>query len=212
MAASESATIKRERFQEVYSAGAPPWDIGRPQPAVVAAAGEVTGSVLDAGCGTGEHSLFFASRGLAVTGIDFLEQPIATAKSKAAKRGIAARFLVKDALELAEWEERFDTVLDSGLFHVFSDEDRTRYVSGLRRVLKPGGQLLLMCFSELTPMTPGTPGPRRISEQELREGFREGWEIEQMERAEFEIRPEFTAQWEKPKAWRMVARRVVEER
>src|SRR5215469_9288665 len=57
----------REHFRSSY-AGSPPWDIGKPQPAFQAAADKVVGSVLDAGCGTGEHALFFAARGHAVTG------------------------------------------------------------------------------------------------------------------------------------------------
>jgi len=211
MSGPESETIKRDRFQEIY-AGNPPWDIGKPQPVIAAAADELTGSLLDAGCGTGENALFFASRGLVVTGIDFLEQPLAVARRKAEARGIAARFLVKDALTLGEWEERFDSILDCGLFHVFSDKDRTRYVSGLVKVLKPGGRLLLACFSELTPTAPGIPGPRRVSEKELRDSFRDAWEIERMERGEFEIRPEMRAQWENPKAWLMLARRAAEAR
>src|SRR4051812_40444265 len=39
----------RQAFEEMY-AGKAPWDIGKPQPAFVAAASKVTGSVLDAGC------------------------------------------------------------------------------------------------------------------------------------------------------------------
>ena len=94
-------------------------------------ADQITGSILDAGCGTGENALFFASRGHKVTGIDFLEEPIKRAKRKAAERGLSATFLVMDALALKDLPEVFDNVIDSGLFHVFSDDDRRRYVEGL---------------------------------------------------------------------------------
>ena len=110
--------------------------------------------------------------GCKVTGIDFLEEPIQRAKRKAAERGVPATFLVKDALTLKDWTERFDNVIDSGLFHVFSDEDRRRYVEGLATVLKPGGRLFLMCFSDEEP---GTQGPRRVSKKELHDAFAEGW-------------------------------------
>ena len=89
-----------------------------------------------------------------------------------------ATFLVKDALTLKDWTERFDNVIDSGLFHVFSDEDRRRYVEGLATVLKPGGRLFLMCFSDEEP---GTQGPRRVSKKELHDAFAEGWSIESIE-------------------------------
>src|SRR5207253_11399733 len=108
----------------------------------------ISGSVLDAGCGTGDTALFFARRGCKVTGIDFLEVPIKRAQRKAAERGVQVTFLVKDALTLKDWSERFDNVIDSDLFHVFSDDDRPRYVAGLATVLKPGGRLFLMCFSD----------------------------------------------------------------
>jgi cyclopropane fatty-acyl-phospholipid synthase-like methyltransferase len=205
MAEPGSITLGKDVFENRYSRGAP-WDIGKPQPALVAATTGVTGSILDVGCGTGEHALYFAARGCAVTGLDFLEQPIALAKRKAAERGLAATFLRGDALKLGERAERFDNVIDSGLFHVFSDEDRVRYVQGLKTVLKPGGRLFLLCFSDRTP---GTQGPRRISETELRDTFHDGWEIERMERAEFEIRAEVRqAQFsgQNPKGWLMVAR------
>jgi SAM-dependent methyltransferase len=100
-------------------------------------AGRIAGSVLDVGCGTGENALLFANRGCAVTGIDFLEPPIAAAKRKAAERGLAATFRVKDALRLREWTERFDDAIDSGLFHVFANEGRAQYVEGLKTVVKP---------------------------------------------------------------------------
>jgi len=207
MAEAAPIGVNRERFEEMY-AGQAPWDTGRPQPVFVNAADKFKGSILDVGCGTGENALFFARRGHAVTGADFLERPIALARRKAAERGIAATFVVKDALQLEEWNERFDNVIDSGLFHVFSDEDRARYVRGLGAVLKPGGRLWMLGFSQETP---GTEGPRRVTQTELRAAFSDGWQIESIERAEFDSRPEARAglfEGMNPKAWFVIARRT----
>jgi 2-polyprenyl-3-methyl-5-hydroxy-6-metoxy-1,4-benzoquinol methylase len=116
----------RSTFENLY-AGQAPWDIGKAQKAFIAVGERITGSILDAGCGTGDNALYFASQGRTVTGIDFLAEPIQRARRKATERGLSATFLVMDALLLKDWTERFDTVIDSGLFHVFSDEDRRRY-------------------------------------------------------------------------------------
>jgi cyclopropane fatty-acyl-phospholipid synthase-like methyltransferase len=192
-------------FASMY-AGQAPWDIGKPQPAFIAIADKVKGKVLDAGCGTGDHSIFFASRGCTVTGIDFVEEAITRAKKKAEGRKLPVTYLAKDALELKGWKERFDCVIDSGLFHVFSDADRRRYVEGLATVLKPGGKLFLMCFSDEEP---GTMGPRRVTKKELHEAF-QGWAVESIEPARFEIVPikDMTFSEGGPKAWFAVIRRV----
>jgi cyclopropane fatty-acyl-phospholipid synthase-like methyltransferase len=196
----------RSTFESMYAAGAP-WDVGKPQRAFVVLADQIRGSVLDAGCGTGDIALFLAGRGNQVTGIDYLEEPIRRAKQKAAEQGLSANFLVKDATSLNEWSERFDNVVDSGLFHVFSNEDRKKYVAGLATVLKPGGRLFLMCFSDEEP---GTEGPRRVSKQELQDAFADGWQIESIEPSRFETRPdlkEFTFSPGGPKTWFAKARR-----
>jgi cyclopropane fatty-acyl-phospholipid synthase-like methyltransferase len=200
-----SAAVNREVFQNAYASSAP-WDIDRPQEALLRVADRITGSVLDVGCGTGENALFFAGRGCSVTGLDFLEAPIAAAKQKAAERGLAVTFLVADALQLRNWTERFDNAVDSGLFHVFADESRAQYVDGLKTVLKPGGRLFLLCFSDKTP---GSDGPRRLTESELRASFADGWQIESIEASRFEVRPEARGRFEggEPKAWFMIARR-----
>src|SRR5882672_5107569 len=96
----------RTTFEKAY-AGKAPWDIGKPQAPFVAAADRVVSPVLDAGCGTADNALFFAAQGHRVTGIDFLEEPIRRAQHKAAERGLPAEFLVKDALTLIDWEEKF---------------------------------------------------------------------------------------------------------
>ena len=102
----------------------------------------------------------------------------------------------------------FDNVIDSGLFHVFNDEDRRRYVEGLATVLKPGGRLFLLCFSDEEP---GTQGPRRVSKKELHDAFAEGWSIESIEPSRYEVRPDLkdlTFSEGGPKAWFVVVRRV----
>src|SRR6185312_2240107 len=98
-------------FDDTY-AGTPPWEIGRPQPAlqVRADAGEVRGRVLDSGCGTGEHALMAAAIGLKATGIDSSPRAIALAEDKARERGLSARFLVHDVLHLGSLGEQFDTI------------------------------------------------------------------------------------------------------
>src|SRR6266542_7049232 len=156
--------------------GTPPWDIGRPQPAFLelAQAGALRGRVLDVGCGTGEHALMAAALGLEATGIDASRSAIALAGRKAEDRGLAARFMVWDAFDLPALGVQFDTVLDSGLFHVFDNEDRARYIRSLRAAVVSDGRYFLLCFSD---QVPGDVGPRRVSEDEIRESFSDGWEV-----------------------------------
>src|SRR5215475_9615548 len=167
-----------------------PWDIGRPQPAFVRLGdeGRLTGRLLDAGCGTGENALLAASRGADVTGIDVAPTAIARARAKASGRG---------RLSLT-----IDTVIDSGVFHVFGDGDRARYVASLAAVLRPAGVCYLMCFSDRQP---GTWGPRRIRADELRAAFSDGWAIESITADTFDIHPmDGTTQ---AQAWLAVIRR-----
>jgi cyclopropane fatty-acyl-phospholipid synthase-like methyltransferase len=206
---SDSVTnnsVDRATFEEFYD-GKAPWDIGRPQKAFIAIAEQVTAPVLDAGCGTGEHALFLAARGLQVTGIDFVEEPLRRARIKAAERSLAAEFLLKDATALEAWGERFASVIDCGLFHCLSDDHRQRYVRGLAHLVRPGGRLFLMCFSDEEP---GTEGPRRVSRRELNDAFADGWKVESIRPTRIEVNPEFTDMKFSeggPKAWFAVIRR-----
>ena len=51
-------TVPKATFELMY-AGQAPWDIGGPQPTFMAVADQITGTVLDAGCGTGDHAVYF---------------------------------------------------------------------------------------------------------------------------------------------------------
>jgi SAM-dependent methyltransferase len=164
--------------------GVPPWEIGRPQPAFLALADEglIYGSVLDAGCGTGELTLELATRGHDSWGVDASRLAIQKATEKASSRGISATFRQGDALLLPELGRTFDTVVDCGLFHIFSDLGRERYLASLAKVMAPGGVLHVLCFSD---QEPDRRGPRHISERELRHAFRRGWHVARVAEARF---------------------------
>jgi 2-polyprenyl-3-methyl-5-hydroxy-6-metoxy-1,4-benzoquinol methylase len=157
-------------FAEAYDRGTPPWDIGRHQPVFekLADAGDIRAPVLDAGCGTGENALYLAARGYEVVGVDAVELAVHAARRKAARRGLAAEFLVGDALALGALDRRFATVIDSGLFHTFDDQERPRFVDSLATVLQPGGHYFMLCFSELETRE---GGPRRVTQAEIRAAF-----------------------------------------
>jgi len=176
----------RARFADYYAAPRVPWDIGRPQPAFVAAGDRIAGRVLDVGCGTGDLAVWLAARGSIVTGVDFLPGPLAAARSKAAAAGLAVTFLEMDALAVGEIPERFDAVVDCGLFHTFDDAQRSAYVSALARLLEPGARVFLLCMSHAEP---GTHGPRRMSAEDIRAAFASGWVVESVDPARFEVVP-----------------------
>jgi len=171
-------------FDSAYL-GTPPWDIGRPQPEVVQLEeqGALQGTVLDCGCGTGENALYLAGRGHEVWGVDASPRAIRKAESKAKERSAAAEFLVVDALDLGRLRRTFDCIIDCGLFHVFSDDDRERYVSSLASVTVPGSKLIVLCFSDLQP---GDSGPRRVSKAEIRQAFKRGWRVGSIRPATFD--------------------------
>jgi SAM-dependent methyltransferase len=175
-------------WDDSYAGPPPPWDIGRPQPAFVrlAAAGRLTGALLDVGCGTGEQTILAALHGARAQGIDISPRAIEAARRKAAERGIDTSFRVHDALHLDTLGARFDIIIDSGLFHVFDDAARSQYVTALHAALRPAGHLHLMCFSDRQP---GEWGPHRITERGLRAAFGAGWRIESLAADHFDINP-----------------------
>src|SRR5262245_41320921 len=124
-------------FEEAYQ-GAPPWEIGRPQPEVarLADGDSFRGAVLDVGCGTGENAMYIAALGFQVVAVDAAQTAIRKAREKAVGRTAKVRFKVLDAKELSKLERKFDTILDCGLFHVFSDADRAAYISSLESALE----------------------------------------------------------------------------
>ena len=175
----------RAVFERQYAGGTPPWDIGRPQPAIVALedAGALGPIVIDVGCGTGENALFLASRGHNVTGIDAAPAAIDSARAKARERGLTAEFIAADVLEaLPAIGMSSDAVTDVGFFHALTDEQRPVFVDALAEVLVSSGVYAMLCFSDRVP---GAFGPRRVSEAEIRSAFSgRCWNVREIRPAE----------------------------
>lgn len=169
----------------------PPWDIGRPQEAFVrlAEAGSIEGRTLDVGCGTGTHALYFAERGHSVAGIDVSTRAIERARSKVRDRDLDVTFRVADVLNpdiaLDDALGTFDTVVDSGLLHVFEDDERTAYAERLASVLRPGGHAYVLVFSDDAP---GDWGPNRLSRDDIERAFDDGWRVVDVRNATFDTR------------------------
>jgi 2-polyprenyl-3-methyl-5-hydroxy-6-metoxy-1,4-benzoquinol methylase len=178
----------RERFDSAYETHTAPWVIGEPQPAVLQLerSGLLHSSVLDIGCGLGEHSILLTRLGYQVRGIDFAPHAVEQARANAAARGVDAHFEVGDAFDL-DPATPYDTILDSALFHVFGDDDdRARYVASLHGAVRPGGMVHVLALSDA-----GRGFGPQVTEAQIRAAFsadersREehvhGWDLEALE-------------------------------
>jgi SAM-dependent methyltransferase len=157
-----------------------PWDVHQAQPRLMEleALGGISGDVLDIGCGLGDNAIYLASRGYSVTGLDGSPAAIEEARRRAAAAGITVTFDVADATDLSAYEDRFDTVVDSALYHCLDDDGRQSYIAGLYRATRPGARLHLSCFSDGN--VNGLIAPRdHVPESNLRDNLTaNGWRID----------------------------------
>lgn len=167
-----------------------PWDTDRPQPAIVerSESGDITGRVLDVGCGIGTESRYLAWQGHEVVGVDFSEVAIERARDRADEHDAGSKltFRVADALALSGAAlGTFGTVIDCGMLHTLEAPDRRAYADSLSAVVALGGRVVLVEFGADAP---DDWGPNPLSAEDVREAFDEGWRIEAIEESTFETR------------------------
>ena len=141
------------------------------------ALGGISGEVLDIGCGLGDNAIFLASRGHSVTGLDGSPAAIEQARAPRREPGRcrSVTFDVADATNLTGYDGRFDTVVDSALYHCLDDDGRQAYAAGLYRATRPGARWHLYCFSDgningiIAPMgsVPESEHPRHADRERL---------------------------------------------
>jgi len=172
----DSAYREQGRFE-----GPPPWNIGEPQPELAAliAAGKFRSDVLDAGCGLAELSLALAADGYTVVGIDLTPTAIAAATKAAQERGLTtASFVQADITSFTGYDDRFNTVADSTLFHSLPVEGRDDYLRSIHRAAAPGASYFVLVFAKGAFPAEREEGPNEVDEDELRAAVSKYWEID----------------------------------
>lgn len=161
--------------------GPPPWNIGEPQPelAELIAAGKVRSDVLDAGCGVAELSLALAAQGYTVVGVDVSPTAIAAATKAAQQRGLdTASFVSADITSFTGYDGRFNTVIDSTLFHSLPVEGRDGYLRSVYRAAAPGASYYVLVFAKGAFPADVETKPNEVDEDELCSAVSKYWEID----------------------------------
>jgi SAM-dependent methyltransferase len=169
--------------QEGAFEGPPPWNIGEPQPELAALhrAGKFRSDVLDAGCGHAELSLSLAADGYTVVGIDLSPTAIAAASRAAQERGLAnASFVQADITNFTGYDDRFNTILDSTLFHSLPVEARDGYLQSVHRAAAPGASYFILVFAKGAFPAELETKPNEVDENELRDAVSKYWEIDEI--------------------------------
>lgn len=181
-------TPSQDLFENAYKGEAaelglgtkPPWSIGEPQPEIAALVeqGKFRGDVLDVGCGEAAVDLYLAERGYTTVGLDLSPTAIELAKAEAAKRGLTnASFAVADISAFTGYDGRFETIVDSTLFHSIPVEAREGYQQSIVRAAAPGASYFVLVFDRAgLPNGPANP----VTEDELREVVSKYWTIDEI--------------------------------
>jgi SAM-dependent methyltransferase len=169
--------------QEAGFEGPPPWNIGEPQPelAALAAAGKFRSDVLDAGCGYAELSLALAADGYTVHGVDLTPTAVAAATKAAAERGLSsATFEQGDITSFSGHDGRFNTVVDSTLFHSLPVEGRDGYLQSVHRAAADGAGYFVLVFAKGAFPAEWETKPNEVDEDELRAAVSKYWQVDEI--------------------------------
>ena len=181
-------SLSQDLFENAYKGEAPelglgtkpPWSIGEPQPEIAALIeqGKFRGDVLDVGCGEAAVDLYLAERGFTTVGLDLSPTAIELATAEAVKRGLTnASFEVADISAFGGYDGRFNTIVDSTLFHSIPVEAREGYQQSVARAAAPGASYYVLVFDRAgLPNGPANP----VTEDELREVVSKYWTIDEI--------------------------------
>jgi cyclopropane fatty-acyl-phospholipid synthase-like methyltransferase len=187
--------VKNNNTSSLYIPGSnyqenAPWNIDRPQPALVELfyKHELTNPVLDVGCGAGDLAISIAQRGFSILGIDLSKEAIQICTRKARsltleKQGLL-EFLVGNGLKLSQLNRQFGSIVDTGFYHLFGETEREQFVNELFRALNLGGRYYMLGFAINSPLP---NAPKQVTQLEIKQRFTKsgGWRILELRSAEF---------------------------
>ncbi|UJR24211.1 hypothetical protein I4U23_027178 [Adineta vaga] len=196
MANSDEAPLS-EVFFRLSGSGNGHWEINRPQKVILdlVQRNVFHGQVLDIGCGIADNAIYIAKQinNIHITAIDMVPKAIEVARKNAEENKVNIQFEVVNMLDdLSKTNlklNEYDVILDSATFHVFSNEDRQKYIKNLEKLIKPNGLYIqIVCSEKELQQTQ----PRRIRKADLNELFslENGWKIESIEDTIYETSPE----------------------
>ncbi|CDP86639.1 MULTISPECIES: class I SAM-dependent methyltransferase [Mycolicibacterium] len=176
--------IYRRRSAFLGEGAAPPWSIGEPQPEIAALidAGKIVGEVLDAGCGEAATALRLAALGHRTVGLDISPAAIDLARAAAAAQGLSqlATFAVADICDFVGYDGRFDTIIDSTLFHSMPVSRRDSYQRSIVRAAAPGARFIALVVEKTAEIADRSSGVEdtTFSHDELRAAVSPYWAID----------------------------------
>ena len=169
-------TSRLRLFRVLYRLGFTPWD-GHPLSPTLRGLVEgedalSPGTALDIGCGTGDNAIYLAKHGWQVTGVDYVDKPLAVARKKAAIADVSVDFVKADATQLssAGVGSEFGLIVDNGCLHGMNDDDRDAYAREVTALAAPNSRLVIIAFVPGTSF--GVPG---ISPEDVARRFADGW-------------------------------------
>ena len=140
-----------------------------------------SGNFLDLGTGPGTQAIQLSTYGFDVTGTDISNSAIEKAKELSDK----VNFVVDDILNSNLPDSKFDFIFDRGVFHVFDVNQRTTYLSQIKRILNDNGILFLKCMSREEKSLPDDGMPHKFSKQNIEHFFSSDFEIQKISNSVF---------------------------
>ncbi len=167
-------------WEQRYVEGDTPWDMKRPceeLTAVIEQGMLQPTRALELGCGTGVNAAYLAGLGFPTTAVDLSPTAIDRARQTAADMGVQVDFLCADLADLPAVDEPFGFVYDRGCYHAVRRSNLSGYMDALCRVTASGTRMLLLAGNADQQVSPGPP---RVTEQEIRDELGTVFDIQQL--------------------------------
>jgi SAM-dependent methyltransferase len=135
-------------YEVVYQYFRAPWDIGARRELVsLVESGRIEPCrAIDLGCGAGANAIYLAQKGFEVTGVDYANAAIETARKRAMDAGVAINFIVDDLTNLQNVTGKFDFLLDYGVLDDLRRQSRDLYLQNMLPLTRRGSRYMLWGF------------------------------------------------------------------